>query len=442
MMSRTFLSSNVRFHGVLSIILGLATFASTTFLAGCAGISDSGGDLIREGSSGEVRGGNESATLGDVGEDASGEQEPIRSAASALVNMSCWDVTGWSSAGQAQLSAADCTTIPETTGWIQVPDHSETQTNNIWLRIPLNDPKVSLLSAGWILHFIGSGPDGVPIVNVTVVVGGDPIYPASLLPYPPQQGIAFAGARVRLRHRNTGNCLFDLGQDGGDAHNKKCASDPALVHILDDAGPGLYRLRHEQTGQCLYGQVGGGTSLRTWSCWGDPNMRFQLVATAGGYRVQHMNTQQCVYGNPASGGVVYSGACWNDSSLDYGVDIIQPPSAVAKINGKSSPTLQVCQGSPIVLDGSASKFAAGYFVSVLKSDASWGATAQEYGRWLTASDVASFGPIGKFNLKAFYGQSFLPGQYYRVKLAVGSPWNETVQLVQVLPLSACLPGWK
>lgn len=113
-----------------------------------------------------------------------------------------------------------------------------------------------------------------------------------------------------------------------------------------------------------------------------------------------------------------------------------PATASAKINGQSSATLSMCQSSPMMLNGTASTCASGYFVSVVKSDANWGITGSEYGRWLNAADFASFGALGSFNVKAFYGsyaQSFAPGEYYRVKLAVGSPWNETVKLIYIKP---------
>jgi hypothetical protein len=115
--------------------------------------------------------------------------------------------------------------------------------------------------------------------------------------------------------------------------------------------------------------------------------------------------------------------------------------ASMKLNGQSGDTHSICQGAPLALDGAASTCAATYFVSVLKSDASWGAAGQEYGRWLSAADFASFGGIESFDVKAFYasyGQTFAAGQYYRVKLAVSGPWSETVKLVHVEPATPSL----
>ena len=91
---------------------------------------------------------------------------------------------------------------------------------------------------------------------------------------------------------------------------------------------------------------------------------------------------------------------------------------------------------PIVINGSLSSCASGYFVSIQLSDASWNRYGFEANRWLTSQDFATYGPINSFNVKKFAEDqwfSFVPGQYYSVKLAVGSPWSESSKLIQITP---------
>lgn len=103
------------------------------------------------------------------------------------------------------------------------------------------------------------------------------------------------------------------------------------------------------------------------------------------------------------------------------------------INGsKASPTVVDAAG-PIRLDGSTSTCASGYFVSVQLSDPSWHRFGREAMRWLTANDMAQYGPIDNFDVKKFAEDQSLPivaGQYYRVKLAVGNPWSESTVLIR------------
>lgn len=103
------------------------------------------------------------------------------------------------------------------------------------------------------------------------------------------------------------------------------------------------------------------------------------------------------------------------------------------INGsKASPTIVDAAG-PIRLNGSASTCASGYFVSVQLSDPSWHRFGVEAMRWLTAKDLARYGPISDFDIKKFAEDQSLPivaGQYYRVKLAVGTPWSESTVLIR------------
>jgi hypothetical protein len=99
-----------------------------------------------------------------------------------------------------------------------------------------------------------------------------------------------------------------------------------------------------------------------------------------------------------------------------------------------------------VLKGKSYPCASGYFVSVALANAAGVNTGPEYMRWLTDADYASFGPITNFNLTGFfasYGQVFVPGEYYHVKLALGPTWNETSILVYVKPaiVSSGMTAW-
>ena len=82
--------------------------------------------------------------------------------------------------------------------------------------------------------------------------------------------------RVQLRHDLTGNCLFADPANGGLVRNAPCGFNPAHAFILDDAGGGDVRLRHEATSQCLYGTGTNGGNVHNWVCWNDPNMRFRI----------------------------------------------------------------------------------------------------------------------------------------------------------------------
>jgi hypothetical protein len=117
---------------------------------------------------------------------------------------------------------------------------------------------------------------------------------------------------------------------------------------------------------------------------------------------------------------------------------IQPSVAEFTLNGstEANQPIQVPANGPIVINGTLSSCASGYFVSIQLSDASWNRYGFEAMRWLTPQDFANYGPIHAFNVKKFAEDqwfSFVPGQYYRVKLAVGSPWSESSKLIQITP---------
>jgi hypothetical protein len=188
----------------------------------------------------------------------------------------------------------------------------------------LDDSRVN----GWVfeplLVFSHYDSTGKPVILTDLIPCIDCDNSMWLTPFPPVQGIPLNGDRVRLRHKQTGKCIYSLSSNGEKARNWDCWNDPGMVYVLDDAGSGTFRLRHELYGQCLYTQAWNGASVHNWGCWNDPNMRFQLVSTTGGYRLKHVSNNQCLYGNTNNGGVVKSWGCWNDPNMVYSIDIITP----------------------------------------------------------------------------------------------------------------------
>lgn len=116
-----------------------------------------------------------------------------------------------------------------------------------------------------------------------------------------------------------------------------------------------------------------------------------------------------------------------------------PPTAWSLINGVSAweDPIEVCSAGPIIIDGSKSTTCASqYFLSIELSDRWWRGYGGEYGQWLTKKEYQQYGHINAFNVKKwaedhYFG--FVPGQYYRVKLAVGTPWNEHTKIISIQP---------
>jgi hypothetical protein len=117
-----------------------------------------------------------------------------------------------------------------------------------------------------------------------------------------------------------------------------------------------------------------------------------------------------------------------------------PPTSSFTLNDQSSSVVEICQNEPIIMDGSASTDASGYFVSVQLSDQWWNRYGPEIMRWLSPSEAAN---ISYFDIIGFVdsGLSFQPGQYYRVKLAVGSPWHENTKLVYIRDCTVNWTNW-
>jgi hypothetical protein len=131
------------------------------------------------------------------------------------------------------------------------------------------------------------------------------------------------------------------------------------------------------------------------------------------------------------------GPVWNEhTQLIY----INPLQSALTINGKTAQRIEVINTEAIRLDGSRSTCATNYFVSVQASDAASKLKGVEAMRWLTKADFDTFGQINAFDVKRFARTfattsspfAFVPGEYYRVKLAVGPPWNETTMLLSII----------
>lgn len=221
--------------------------------------------------------------------------------------------------GQVTLSQTSCTTIPLGHGWAEAED-SNGNPSGIFLLIPLNNSHVT----GWkfepLLVFYYYDQNGVPYVSTELCNFCQ--NETWLNPFPPEQGIPQDGNRVRLRHAQTGKCIYGSPQNGGTAKNWGCWDDPNMTYTLRDVGGGEFRLEHELYHKCLYAQNWNGAPVNNWGCWDDPNMRFKLEPAGVGFRLQHVNTNQCLYGNANNGGQIHSWGCWNDPNMIYYIDII------------------------------------------------------------------------------------------------------------------------
>ena len=253
----------------------------------------------------------------------------------------CWQVIGWDSTAyvgaQALLQEADCTTVPEDYGWIRVNlDYGTPPADDLYLRVHNDDPRVS---GDYVfeplLFFAGYDGGGTPEVFTELIPCVGCVNEMDLSPIPPEQGLPNAGARVRLRHAQTGPCAYSQAINGAQARNRPCWFDADLTYVLEDAGGGYYRLRHENSNQCLYSAGGDGAYLHNWQCWNDPNMEFALDPAADGYRLRHRLSSQCAFGTSAYGGYVHHWGCWADPNMKYFVDIIDYGGWTAWLNRDS-----------------------------------------------------------------------------------------------------------
>jgi hypothetical protein len=95
---------------------------------------------------------------------------------------------------------------------------------------------------------------------------------------------------------------------------------------------------------------------------------------------------------------------------------------------------EVCLVDPILVDGSASQCEAGYYIEVIEFDlANWVTVGTPlYSDWVCTGCTAP----NNINLLDFVSLSDLdPDKVYKLKLAVGSPWNETNKFFTVINCS-------
>lgn len=135
--------------------------------------------------------------------------------------------------------------------------------------------------------------------------------------YIPGQG------EVRLRHEQTGRCMFGDPNDGGAVKTWTCWKDPNMGYFLEAISVNEVRLRHRSTGKCVYGNAVNGGITKNWVCWDDPNMVFVKEALPGNnrFRLRHKATGRCVYGGNSDGAPVKSwGPCWDDPAMVWVVE--------------------------------------------------------------------------------------------------------------------------
>ncbi|MCB9650991.1 MAG: RICIN domain-containing protein [Deltaproteobacteria bacterium] len=242
----------------------------------------------------------------------------------------CFRITGWSSTSlvgaQALVAPTSCSVTPTGTAWLHVDmSYGSPPNDDLYLRINLSDSHMSGMTFSPLLVFSHYAAN-LPVVYTDLLVGNGNQLSSSV--NPPTQGTIVAGAKVRLRHRNTGNCLYTGATNGDLVRNQACADSASQTFELVSAGSGTYRLRGVQANQCVYTLASSGATVHSWGCWNDPGMKFLLVPASGGFRLQNTEDNQCIFGNPTSGGAVHSWGCWNDPNMIYQVDIIQYPSAL------------------------------------------------------------------------------------------------------------------
>jgi hypothetical protein len=104
------------------------------------------------------------------------------------------------------------------------------------------------------------------------------------------------------------------------------------------------------------------------------------------------------------------------------------------LNGNSASSITIDNSDPLIMDGSQSTCASGYFVSVQLSDGNWGRFGPEAMRWLTPAEVSTIDHFDVREFAAANGVSMGPNKYYRVKLAVAQPWNESTKLIFINPV--------
>lgn len=123
---------------------------------------------------------------------------------------------------------------------------------------------------------------------------------------------------VRLRHEQTGKCMFGDPNDGGTVKTFTCWKDPNMSYFLEPISGNEVRLRHKSTGKCVYGNSVNGGIAKNWICWDDPNMVFVKEPLPGNdrFRLRHKSTGRCIYGGSFDGAAVKNwGPCWDDPAM-------------------------------------------------------------------------------------------------------------------------------
>ncbi len=250
----------------------------------------------------------------------------LMSASTAASAAECYQINGWSStnlvAAEALVSPTSCAVTPSGTAWLWVSlAYGAYPNDSLYLRISLSDSHMSGTVFSPLLVFSHYNL-GLPVVMTDLIAsnGGNQMQATV---NPPVQGNVLNRARVRLRHRNTGNCLVSGSTNGAIVRNLPCSDASDQIYELVYAGSNTYRLRHEQYNQCVYTLPSNGGTVHSWGCWPDSAMRFKFVAANGGFRLRNIDDSQCIYGNPAYNGYTHSWGCWNDSAMIYQVDIVE-----------------------------------------------------------------------------------------------------------------------
>lgn len=166
---------------------------------------------------------------------------------------------------------------------------------------------------------------------------------------------------------------------------------------------------------CTQVNCGGAAStLRNWSCWSIP---------LGGYIGQsvtiHLEVDDCTLGG------------------HYGYAYVDRPCNPLAVN-LIAPA-EICEGDPLILDGTNNFQVANHFWSIHEFDANWNPVSAEVMSWFP-------GPAGIFDISAFAAANGLVlkcGFNYKVKLALPSEcvgWMETTKHVKVNCLPPALAG--
>ncbi|MEM1182686.1 MAG: hypothetical protein AAGM22_30350 [Acidobacteriota bacterium] len=253
----------------------------------------------------------------------------------------CWQVMGWSPVdlegvpvpgAQANVAYADCTVIPEGTGWMQVNlTYGEPVPDDLYLRVQNTGDLIwGWLGDGWYFDglIVYEEYDGLePVVRYEPSLCVGCPFAEILRPWPPKQAgkSQLLGKRVRLRHAVTSECLYTEGPNNGPTLSEPCGEFSEQTFVLDHAGGGTVRLRNEDDNQCLYTQDFDNATVHHWGCWASPVQRFKLPQTShfgGGFRLHNVERGQCIYGNNTND-PIRSWTCWDSMNQAFKIDRLE-----------------------------------------------------------------------------------------------------------------------